>query len=152
MSRVLHSSENRQVLFWDPPDTAAHVPQGEEYGFSLDQVLGSTTPFVLVARQLNELLRRNHLVHVADIVADGPVPYVAWRRQDGKYRLLTGDLEEGVNHAGTQRREVTVIIPWRGPAGRALSSPTSSTRETTIRTNRVLEIKLRQAESRLYGF
>ena len=115
-------------------------------------MLGSTTPFVLVARQLNELLRQNQLVHVADIVADSPVPYVAWRRQDGKYRLLTGDLEEGVNHAGTQRRELTVIIPAAWTARNGFEFTDLITGETTIQMTRVLQIRLRQAESRLYGF
>jgi hypothetical protein len=139
-------------LFWDPPDVATHVLNGEEFGVSLDQMLGSTTPFIIVARQLNELLRQANAVHVSEITADSPVHYLAWKIHHGKHRLLTADLEEGVNHAGTQKREITVIIPAEWARGRGFEYTDLTSGETTIKTNRRLEIRLRQAESLLYGF
>ncbi len=143
-------SDGRRILFWDPPETAAQVPGGEEFGFSLDQILGSPTPFVLVARALNALLRENGSIHVEHIEADSPIMYHAWRTRDGKCRILVADLEEGVNHTGCVRREVALVIPSDWSPSPCFHYTESVGRTGYLSLERRIPVRLRQAESLLY--
>jgi hypothetical protein len=149
---IFNNTNGKQVLFWDPPETAAQVPNGDDFGFSLDQVLGSTTPFVLVARKLNELLRQNQSIHVEHVEVGSPVMYTAWLTRSGKYRILVADLEEGVNHTGNPDRELSLVIPSSWSTGAAFEYTEVEGRIAHVSMTRRIPVRLRQAESVLYTF
>jgi hypothetical protein len=103
---------HRNILFWDPPEFSANHPFNQN-SFdhrhrSLDQIIGSPVPFVLVARLMNELGRKHGALHVETIDPYRPLSVLAWSGPDGRVRVLTGNLEEGINH-DEERSAGTVV-------------------------------------------
>ena len=147
---TFNQEDGNQLIFWDPPELACNVPNVLWFGRSLDEILGSPTPYVLTARLFNDVMRRNELICVDHIKQYSPVNYTYWQLNDGTFRVMAGNLEEGINHTanqsvqtilnlpGTHSGPIEVIELWNG-------------RKTLI-GDKKLQINLGQAESKLFKF
>lgn len=99
-----------KLMLWDPP---SHIL--EKYKYPLDHMLGSVYPYVLAARALNHQLAVGGSVYATGIKPLEPISTGLWRSADGSYRLLAGNLEEGINHSAERTAWATLHLPkkWR---------------------------------------
>jgi hypothetical protein len=148
---IYNNNGGKQLLFWDPPDFSFNTPYGPKSGASLGEILGSPFPYVLVARKINEMLKANQCVCVERIDADDPVTYAAWQINNGEYRIMAGNLEEGINQTGNFVRTATIDIPrgWTTGGGVAYRSLWQGS-GGVLNGDRQLPITLGQADSELY--
>ena len=72
---------------------------------------------MLVARVLNDFLAGTACPHVREVDPAQAVSVGYWKLNDGSYRMLAGNLEEGLRHDADFSRRVTVVFPssWRRP-------------------------------------
>ncbi len=136
---TLEADKGTQIAWWDAPDlrSVAQLP--------LSQIWGNTgTPYALAAGVLNELLQANSCFHVNKIDLKQTMNVAAWRAQDGRLRILAGNLEEGLRDDADLSRHTTLALPksWQGAVwkdawtGRSFSS-----------SNNLLNLDLNQGES-----
>jgi hypothetical protein len=107
---TLGTAEGRQIILWDPP-----VLKSVE-GMPLAQILGNTgAPYALGAAAMNDLLRANSDLHVNRIDLKQTMNIAAWRTEDGRVRILAGNLEEGLRDDADLSRSTALAIPesWR---------------------------------------
>ena len=108
----LNSSGNKRVIFWDPPELSVNVNgSNSEEGTSLDELLGSPVPWVLTARVLNSMAKISGQPYVEKIEEYNPVYLAFWKKSDGSYRVLAGNLEEGISHKADQSRKLVLNFP-----------------------------------------
>ena len=123
---ALSESHGQHLALWNPP--ALRSIQG----LPLSQVWGNTgTPYALAAGVFNKMLSTNSALHADGIDLKQTMNVAAWRTQDGKLRILAGNLEEGLREDADFSRTAALAIPqswhtgkWRDLwSGRALESP-----------------------------
>lgn len=149
-----NSSMGKQLLFWDAPELALNVPgAGRAFGTSLDQILGSPTPYVLAARKINQMLKANKSLSVEHIDTYNPVMYSAWQLKSGEYRVMAANLEEGINHTADFERSLEVDIPesWV-PGGTIIFEELWKGNGRLLTEDHKLPLNLEQADSKLLRF
>ena len=77
----------------------------------MDLMMGSPNSFILTARLINETMRENDLIHIEKIKAKEPLNVLAWKTRSGELTILTGNLEEGINHSPSQNYNINLVIP-----------------------------------------
>jgi hypothetical protein len=136
------------VVFWDPADL-----NYEAFPDWLDEPMvrrmGSVYPFVLAARTLGEALTGSGSPHVARAAGADPATLLAWKGNDGRYRLLAADLEEGLSDAARTPYAIDVELPTSWSKGGALSW-SAHWRDRRGMAATALRLSLGQAESELY--
>ena len=103
---TLSMAHKRRVAAWDAPNlrTAEGMP--------LSQVWGNTgAPYALAAGVFNELLKSNSDLHADKIDLNQTVSVSAWRTQDGGFRILAANLEEGLRDDADMSRSTSLAIP-----------------------------------------
>jgi hypothetical protein len=141
----------KQILFWDAPEFSKNLPSDfGDYGESLDQILGSPTPYVITARLFNEIMKNNGLIYIDEIMQDQPVNLSAWQLQDGSYKIMAGNLEEGINHSADHSTHTVLNLPPQLTEER-LSGIQEKWNGTKIITgNHKLNIDLEQGQTKLF--
>ena len=107
---TLDEAGGKRIAAWDPPNLRSVE------GIPLSQIWGNTgAPYALGAGVLNELLQVNSDLHVNKIDLNQTMNIAAWRTQDGKIRIMVGNLEEGLRDDADLSRHATLEIPisWR---------------------------------------
>jgi hypothetical protein len=107
---TLLATSREQVAAWDPPDVRSLE------GIPLSQIWGNTgAPFALAAGVLSEMLKTDSCFRPAKIDLKQTVNVAAWQTQDGGFRILTGNLEEGLRDDADFTRSAALLIPdsWR---------------------------------------
>jgi hypothetical protein len=108
----LNQSDGKQLIFWDPPEFSNNLTAGsDDYDESLDQILGSPTPYVITSRLINELMKKSNLINVDEISQYQPVNLAIWQSVDGKVEIMAGNLEEGINHCADKRVHSVINLP-----------------------------------------
>jgi len=151
---TLRKVNGGKIIFWDPPEFAANHPFNEnsfEHRHrSLDEIIGSPMPYVLLARLLNELARECGLSHASGLEIYRPVHLAFWTTDSGQTRLLAGQLEEGLNHQQDQSAQVTFHFSSLHPNRNLdVQEIWSNNRFTCID---VLPILLAAGEAKLFSF
>lgn len=102
---AVNLSGDRKTLFWDPPEISsrADLPL-------INLIGGSETPYVLVDRWLMHFLEGSGSPQIP-VEAGRPVTIGVWQLKDGSYRLLAGNLEEGLSFGADSVMKVPVTIP-----------------------------------------
>ena len=116
---TLNSANGTHVAAWNPPN----LPSIQ--GLPLSQVWGNTgAPYALAAGTLNELLKTKSALHADGIDLQQTMNVAAWRTQDGKLRILAGNLEEGLRDDADFSRTAALAFPpsWRAGKWRDLWS------------------------------
>lgn len=90
----------KHLIFWNPPEFSGNLQNDSgNYGESPDQILGSPTPYVLTSRLINEAMKKSGLIYIDNIEQYHPLNLAIWQLNDGSYRIMAGNLEEGINHS-----------------------------------------------------
>lgn len=145
-------SKGKQLVFWDAPEFSNNLSSFPgRYRGSLDQMLGSPTPYLLTSRLINQVLKENGLSYTEELNQDLPVNYSMWELNDGTTKILAGNLEEGINHKDehsahitinlrqvTMEKEVEFVEIWHN--------------EKIIVTDHKLGLHLDQAQTKLFSF
>jgi hypothetical protein len=105
---VLNTAKGHRVAFWDSPE---FVQQSGVQRCLLDQLGGSTTPYVLVARVANSFLAEVKAIHARDIDPNEAVAVESWRLENGDIQILAGNLEEGLREDADFSRHITLVLP-----------------------------------------
>ncbi len=102
----------KRIIFWNSPEFSVNlINEDTNYGGSLDQLLGSPAPYVLTARVINETMKNSGFIHADNIKQYHPVNLAMWQLEDGLYRVMAGNLEEGINHTADQTIETVLNLP-----------------------------------------
>ncbi len=142
---ILNRSGGRNLLFWDPPESK------EQWNLCLRDELGSEYPYVLAARGIHRLLEGTGSPYLQHVPVDQPVAISAWKLNDGRYRILAANLEEGLSNSGDLRRQVTLSLPrtWNRH-GKPLSWHEQWHPAPAISQGSSLDVHLEQAQSVLW--
>ena len=107
---TLDTSGGKQVAIWSPPDL-------KQIGnLRLSQIWGNTgTPYGLAAGVLNQLLKQHDTLHVEAIDLQQTMSIAAWRTKDGAFRILAGNLEEGLRDDADFSRHAKLALPHTWP-------------------------------------
>lgn len=153
---IYNKNKNKQVLYWDAPELAVNVVYNymkeNDFGRSCDEILGSPTPFVLTSRKINEMLKTNNKIAVEKIEQYYPMMLSYWKLKSGEYRILAGNMDEGINHSNNQERKIKVIIPKNWGENSSILFYDVWNKKRILYTNRVLPIYLDQSEVKLFSF
>jgi len=105
---IYNKLDGKNLIYWNAPELSVNlINSADNYGKSLDQILGSPTPFVLTARLINEVMRVKGFINVDYIKQYQPINLSVWQLKDGSYKVLSGNLEEGINHTSDKRVQTT---------------------------------------------
>ena len=145
---ILNRANGMNVLTWDPCEYALNVSLTKTVPTdSLEEILGSFYPYVMVSRALTQMLREKHRLFGTGNSVLRPVTVHAWRLTDGAIRILVADTEEGLDHSAETAREVTLTLPAGWPATFTELRGTG----TISAVDGKLRIQLQKSEDRLYG-
>lgn len=139
----------KNILFWDAPEFSENIKEVGGYGESLDIILGSPTPFVLVARQMNEMLKQSGKYSVIQIDQYNPVAISIWKGLNNKVMILTGNLEEGINHTENHSRHLDIDIKPLAVNGTVIAKEVWSGNNFCVPDTK-LSIHLDQAQTKLF--
>ncbi|HUB61795.1 MAG TPA: NPCBM/NEW2 domain-containing protein, partial [Puia sp.] len=102
---AVNLSNNRKVLIWDPPEirSLSNLPL-------LNLIGGSEAPYVMVDKWLNRFLKGTACPQLP-VEAGRPVAIGIWQLKDGSYKILAGNLEEGLSFGTDSIMKLPVVIP-----------------------------------------
>lgn len=111
---VVSKKNGRRVMVWDPAELIPDFPWVDK---PFVDFIGSPCAYVMVARVLKDFLQGTNSPHVEEIDTAQAVNVGYWKLRDGSYRMLAGNLEEGLRHDADFNRHVTVVFPssWGQP-------------------------------------
>lgn len=138
---VLNTTGGKQIVLWNPPDLRSLE------GKPLSEIWGNKgAPYALAADVFTELQQRTSALHASTIDLTQTLNVAAWQTEDGRLRILAGNLEEGLRDGADFTRSATLLIPdsWR-TAGREWRD--AWTGRTINAQDRALRITLPQASS-----
>jgi hypothetical protein len=138
---TLHATDKEQVAAWDPPDVRSLE------GIPLSQIWGNSgAPFALAAGVFSDMLSRKSALHAARIDLKQTMNVAAWQTKNGGFRILAGNLEEGLRNDADFTRSAALVIPdsWRIAGG---SWKDAWAGHTINAENGALHITLPQASS-----
>jgi len=144
-------SKGKQLIFWDAPEFFNNLPgeSGSE-ARSLDQILGSPVPYVLTARLMNEMMKKSGLVYVDEIKQYQPINLTMWQLKDGSYKIMAGNLEEGINHTADHTVHTVLNLPRQSGQEKSTEVLESWNGAKTIIGSPKLDINLIQAQTKLF--
>jgi len=100
------SRGSSRLAAWNPPELRSIE------GKPLHEVWGSTgAPYALAAGVLNQLLKAESDLHVSRIDLGQTLSIAAWQTRDGSFRILAGNLEEGLRDDADLSRHTRLAIP-----------------------------------------
>jgi hypothetical protein len=151
---VVQSSAGRKTLFWDPAVQQVNpVPKNESK--PLIEWIKSTYPYFLTARVLHDFLQGTTSPWLKQPVEDAPVAIHSWQLEDGSYRVLAGNMEEGlkVPHHRDYSEHIVVEVPpaWRED-GKPLAMTEGWSGRSGLEVTDRFRVDLEQAESKLFKF
>lgn len=144
----------KNLIYWSPPEFYNNLPNVPLYGesLSLDQRLGSPTPYVLTARLINEAMKLSGFISTDNIEQYQPVNLSMWQLKDGSYRIMAGNLEEGINHTSDLSVQTTLTLPDSEKSSKISEVVEIWNGEKIIAGNKKLTISLTQAQTKLFIF
>jgi hypothetical protein len=143
--------KGKQLIFWDAPEISNNLSEESvSYKGSLDQILGSPVPYVLTARLINEVMKNSGFAHVDEIEQNHPVNLEMWQLNDGSYKIMAGNMEEGINHTADQTVNTVVNLPAKLGKGQSIQVQEQWNRTKSITANQKLRIHLDQGQTKLF--
>lgn len=146
-----NQANGKNLIYWDAPDFFNNISAGtDNYKGSLDQIMGSPVSYVLTARLINEVLKKSGFAYVDKIKQDQPVQLSMWQLKDGSFKIMAGNLEEGINHTANHTVNTTLNLPTQFVKSQSVEVSELWNTSKTIIGNKKLEINLTQAQTKLY--
>jgi hypothetical protein len=150
---VYNELSGKHLIFWNTPEISQNILNDfSNYGVSLDQLLGSPTPYVLIARLINEAMHKTGLLYTDYIEQYHPVNLAMWQLKDGSYRVMAGNLEEGINHTSDLSVKTILNLPCLNNKSNSTEINEIWNGEKLIVGNNKLTIYLNQAQTKLFTF
>ncbi len=152
-SPALMWMKDRKVVLWNPAEHAQNLMKGSFYeylGYSNDEILGSVNSWLLSAKTLNEMMKKNGKPYAKNIDPLKPVSILSWTTNDGKYKLLAGELEEGLNHKADHNASVTWCIPQDWIKGKVSFFSPEGTNRGYFNTTGEYKINLEHSEVKFF--
>lgn len=143
-------NNDKQLLFWDPPELSYNMPDFAWDTSSLDEQLGSPVPYVLTTRAINQMSKKSDLAHVNDIAPYNPAAVAFWQLKDGSYCVMAGNLEEGLIHTEDKEVQVTFNFPDNKKFDEPFVIDEIWQNNSFVTGTGKLRIVLDQGESKLY--
>jgi hypothetical protein len=81
-----------------------------------------------------------------------PVNLSMWQLKDGSYRIMAGNLEEGINHTSDLSVHITLTLPGSENSSKISEVVEIWHGEKIIVGTKKLTISLNQAQTKLYTF
>jgi hypothetical protein len=103
---VLDTNADKRIAVWSPPDLRSieSIPLSQIWG-------NSGAPYALAAGELTELLKQQDSLRAQQIDLGQTMNIAAWRVKDGTFRILAGNLEEGLRDDADLSRHTTLVMP-----------------------------------------
>jgi len=105
---VVNRAGGKRLMLWDPAELIPDFPWQDK---PFADFIASSYAYVIVARVLNDFLKNSTCPHVREVEVGQAVNMGYWRLRDGSYRVLVGNLEEGLRHDADFTRRVTLVFP-----------------------------------------
>jgi len=103
---TLNTDGGKRVMVWNPPDMRSME------GKPLSLIWANTgTPYALAAGVMNEMLKSQACLHAREIDLNQTMNIAAWRTRSGQFRILAGNLEEGLRDDADLTRHANLEIP-----------------------------------------
>ncbi len=99
----------KNTLLWDAPEHSQIL--GITWGISTDKIMGSVYPWLLGARAIQQLLKGSGHPYATGMDPLRPVAVLFWQTTDGNWKLLAGEVEEGICHTADRTTSVTWCVP-----------------------------------------
>lgn len=145
--------DGKNLIFWNAPEFSKNLlNNSDNFGESLDQILGSPTPYLLTARLINESMRKAGLIYADYIEQEKPLNLAMWQLNNGSYRVMAGNLEEGIKHSADLSIQSILNIPYLNSTFNSTEIREVWNGEKFIVGNKKLSISLNQAQTKLYTF
>ncbi len=93
---------------------------------------------------LNDLLKRNTVLHANEIDLRQTMTISSWRTSDGTGRILAGNLEEGLRDDADFTRHAPLALPQSWPSTTWKNAWTGN---SFLLKDHILKIDLKQAQS-----
>ncbi|WP_428232546.1 hypothetical protein [Flavobacterium sp.] len=146
-----NTTNGKNLIYWDAPEFFNNLPGGtDNYKGSLDQIMGSPVSYVLTARLMNEVMKKSGFVYVDEIKQDQPLQLSMWQLKDGSFKIMAGNLEEGINHTANHTVGTILNLPALFVKNQSVEVAELWNKNKTIIGNKKLEINLTQAQTKLY--
>ena len=146
-----NQANGKNLIYWDAPDFFNNISAGtDNYKGSLDQIMGSPVSYVLTARLMNEVLKKSGFAFVDAIKQEQPVQLSMWQLKDGSFKIMAGNLEEGINHTANHTVNTTLNLPTQFVKNQSVEVSELWNKSKIIIGNKKLEINLTQAQTKLY--
>lgn len=145
-SLMVNNSKGKKAMFWDPTELLYEVNMP-----LLNKIGGSVYPYVMVNRILNKYLKETNALHASEIAVDQPLCIGAWKLSNGEYRILAGNLEEGMQFTVDETKQVTMEIPKTWFLGKSFTAKKLWDSNPGALTGNTLKIPLKHTECSLYG-
>lgn len=114
---IVNATKGKRLAVWDPAELLPDHPRMDK---PFADFIGSPYAYVIVARVLNDFLKDSACPHVKQVEPGQAVNVGYWKLRDGSYRVLAGNLEEGLRHDADFSRQVTLVFPHAWPEGEPL--------------------------------
>jgi hypothetical protein len=146
-----NQTNGKNLIYWDVPDFFNNLPsRSDNYKGSLDQIMGSPTPYVLTARLMNETMKKAGFAYVDEINQSQTVQLSMWQLKDGSFKIMAGNLEEGINHTAVHTVSTMLNLPTLFVKNQSIEVSELWNNSKTIIGNKKLNIHLDQAQTKLY--
>jgi hypothetical protein len=143
--------DRKQLIFWNAPEFSENLLNDpDNYGESLDQILGSPTPYLLTARLINEVMKNDGLINTECIEQYHPISLAMWQLKDGSCRIMVGNLEEGINHSADLSAQTILNIPGLNIKSTSNEIIEMWNGDKLITGNNKLSITVNQAQTKLF--
>lgn len=146
---LMNETNHKQLIFWDPAESGESLNLNWNCNQPVEEYYGSIYPYVLSARSISILLKKNEKIHAENISPRSPVTLSAWQLKDGSYRVLIAELEEGINLTADSIFNATVCIPKESLKDDGSLKDIWS-RDSISVNNYKLHVKIGKSHSRLF--
>ena len=145
---MYNNSNNKNVLLWDVPEHSNIVDL--TWGISTDRVMGSIYPWLLGTRVMQQMLKENGSPYATNMIPLKPVSALFWQTNDGVFKLLAGEVEEGICHQSNRATSVQWNIPETWMKGKVSFFSPLGTERGYFNTTGTYKISLDQSEVNVY--
>jgi len=145
---MYNNSNNKKVLLWDVPEHSNIIEL--TWSISTDRVMGSIYPWLLGARVMQQMLKENGSPYATNMIPLKPVSTLFWETNDGVFKLLAGEVEEGICHQSDRATSVQWNIPEIWIKGKVSFFSPLGTERGYFNTTGSYKIALDQSEVNIY--
>jgi hypothetical protein len=139
------------LIVWDAPELLVNMNDNPESRSKrvMDEMLGSPVPYVVLSRLLTKELKAEGKFCSTFEEINNPVWCGAWTTKDGDLMVLTGELEEGLDHTGRVYSAFEMTFPARYD-GRCMVLDLWNKTTNYVTPDNRMKYALRKSESKLF--